>query len=41
VMRIGTQGTTLHILKRPKEGFAIIQATIREIPEGHVMLRKV
>jgi hypothetical protein len=40
VTSIGTQGTTLHRLKRPKEGSAMTQPTIQKIPEDHGVLPK-
>jgi hypothetical protein len=39
-MRIGTQGTTPHGLRRPKEGSAMTWPTIQNIPEDYVMLLK-
>jgi hypothetical protein len=40
VTRIGTQGTTPHRLKRPKEGSATTWPTIRKILEDHGVLPK-
>jgi hypothetical protein len=40
LLRIGTQGTTLHRLGRPKEGSATTQPTIQKILEDHGGLPK-
>jgi hypothetical protein len=39
-MRIGTQGTTLHRFRRPKEVSAMTWPTIQKILEDYGMLRK-
>jgi hypothetical protein len=39
-MRIGTQGTTPHRLRRSKEGSAMTQPTIQKITEDHDVLIK-
>jgi hypothetical protein len=41
MMRIGTQGTTPHELRRFKKGSAMTRPTIQKISENHDMFPKV
>jgi hypothetical protein len=40
LMRIGNWGTTMHGLRRPKEGSATTRPTIQKILEDHGLLPK-
>jgi hypothetical protein len=40
IMRIGTRGTTLHRLRKLKDGSASTQPTIEKVLEEHGMLPK-